>query len=323
MDLGPQIPFTPNTRSPEPAFEILHPDGAGLRLFSAKVEQLFSGCQWAEGPVWFADQRSLIWSDIPMNRMLRWDETTGQVGVFRSPSNHSNGLARDAAGRLLACEHLTRRVTRTAYDGRINVLTDSFDGRPLNSPNDITTDAEGNVWFTDPPFGIGGDWEGESAAAQLPHGVYRVDAVTGRTEMMIDDLQGSNGLAFSPDHRVLYVIESRAKPHRLIWAWDHAAGKLSNRRRVVNADGPGALDGMAIDATGNLWCGFGSNGEPDADAAALDGVRVYAPDGRALAHIHLPERCANLCFGGAKMNRLFMASTHSLYALYVNVRGAK
>ncbi|MBV8503530.1 MAG: SMP-30/gluconolactonase/LRE family protein [Paucibacter sp.] len=322
MELGPTIPFAPNSRSPEPAFEILHADGAALRLFSAKVEQLFSGAQWAEGPVWFGDQRSLIWSDIPMNRMLRWDEATGHVGVFRSPSNNSNGLARDRSGRLLACEHLTRRVTRTEYDGSITVLADSFDGKPLNSPNDITTDAAGNVWFTDPPFGIHGDWEGAPATPQLPHGVYRVDAASGRVEMVIDDLQGSNGLAFSPDGRVLYVIESRATPHRLIWAWDHEAGRLSNRRRVVDAGGPGALDGMAVDVRGNLWCGFGSNGEAGVDAAALDGVRIYAPDGRAIAHIHLPERCANLCFGGTRMNRVFMASTHSLYALYVNVRGA-
>jgi gluconolactonase len=323
MELGPVIPFAPNARSPEPAFEILHPDGAALRLFSAKVEQLFSGCQWAEGPVWFADQRCLIWSDIPMNRMLRWDEASGRVGVFRAPSNHSNGLARDHAGRLLACEHLTRRITRTEYDGRITVLADGFDGKPLNSPNDITTDAAGNVWFSDPPFGIAGDWEGAPAAPELPHGVYRVDAATGKLEMMIDDLQGSNGLAFSPDGTVLYVIESRARPHRKIWAWDHREGRLSNRRLAVDADGYGALDGMAVDERGNLWCGFGTGGEPGADAAALDGVRVYAPDGRAIAHLHLPERCANLCFGGAKMNRLFMASTHSLYALHVNVRGAR
>jgi gluconolactonase len=319
MELGPQIPFATGSRSPDPAFQILDPRGAELRLYSAKIEQLFTGCQWAEGPVWFADQRSLIWSDIPMNRMLRWDETTGRVGVFRSPSHHSNGLARDAQGRLLTCEHLTRRVTRTEYDGRITVLADGFDGKRLNSPNDITTDRAGNVWFTDPAFGIGGWWEGEPAQAELPHGVYRVDAATGKLEMMIEDLQGSNGLAFSPDGKVLYVIESRAKPHRLIWAWDCDGGQLSNRRLVVDAQGAGALDGMAVDEHGNLWCGFGS-GSPEW-IEGLDGVRVFAPDGTPLAHIHLPERCANLCFGGARNNRLFMASTHSLYALYVNVRG--
>ncbi|MBV8604845.1 MAG: SMP-30/gluconolactonase/LRE family protein [Pelomonas sp.] len=323
MNLGPRIPFTPNARLPDPAFEVLDARGAALRLFSACVEQLHTGCQWSEGPVWFGDGRFLLWSDIPNDRILRWDDCSGQIAEFRRPSNNANGLARDVQGRLLACEHLTRRVTRTEHDGRITVLADGFDGKPLNSPNDITCcRADGSVWFTDPPFGISGDWEGAPAAPELPHGVYRIDAASGRVEMMLDALQGSNGLAFSPDERTLYVIESRARPHRLIWAWDHAAGKLTNQRLVVDAGGPGALDGMAVDVQGNLWCGFGSNGTPGADAAALDGVRVYAPDGRPLAHVHLPERCANLCFGGAKHNRLFMASSHSLYGLHVNVRGA-
>jgi len=322
MHLGPRIPFTPNARLPDAAFELLDPRGAALRLFSACVEQLFTGCQWSEGPVWFGDGRFLLWSDIPNNRILRWDDCSGQVSEFRRPSNNANGLARDTQGRLLACEHLTRRVTRTEYDGRITVLADGFDGKPLNSPNDITCHADGSVWFTDPPFGIGGDWEGAPATPELPHGVYRVDAASGRVAMVIDELQGSNGLAFSPDGRTLYVIESRARPHRLIWAWDHDAGRLSNKRLAVDADGHGALDGMAVDQQGHLWCGFGGNGEPGADAAVLDGVRVYAPDGRPLAHIHLPERCANLCFGGPKNNRLFMASSHSLYALHVNARGA-
>ncbi|HEY4082114.1 MAG TPA: SMP-30/gluconolactonase/LRE family protein [Burkholderiaceae bacterium] len=322
MDLGPRIPFTPSSRLPDAAFEILDPQGAALRLFSASVQQLYTGCQWGEGPVWFGDGRFLLWSDIPNNRILRWDDCSGQVSTFRAPSDNSNGLARDRQGRLLACEHLTRRVTRTEYDGSITVLADGFDGKPLNSPNDITTHSDGSVWFTDPPFGIATDWEGDAASPELPHGVYRIGSNSGKLEMVLDDLQGSNGLAFSPDERVLYVIESRARPHRLIWAYDHAEGKLSNKRLAVDAAGPGALDGMAVDAQGNLWCGFGSNGEPGANAEQLDGVRVYSSAGKPLAHIHLPERCANLCFGGAKNNRLFMASSHSLYALYVNVRGA-
>ncbi len=322
MNTGPRIAFTPNSRLPDAAFELLDPRGASLRLFSACVEQLHTGCQWSEGPVWFGDGRFLLWSDIPNDRILRWDDCTGRVSEFRKPSNNSNGLARDRRGRLLACEHLTRRVTRTEYDGRITVLADGFDGKPLNSPNDITTHSDGSVWFTDPAFGISGDWEGAPAEAELPHGVYRIDGTSGKLQMLIDDLQGSNGLAFSPDERTLYVIESRALPHRLIWAYDHAAGKLSNKRLLIDAEGPGAFDGMAVDVQGNLWCGFGAGSEPGADAAALDGVRVYDRDGRALAHIHLPERCANVCFGGAKNNRLFMASSHSLYALYVNVRGA-
>ncbi|WP_310462495.1 SMP-30/gluconolactonase/LRE family protein [Sphaerotilus sp.] len=311
-------------RYPDPAVEVLHPEFLKLRLFNASVERLATGLRWAEGPVWFGDGRYLLVSDIPNDRILRWDDTSGALSVFRQPSNNANGHARDGQGRLVSCEHLTRRVTRTEHDGRVTVLADRFDGARLNSPNDITLcRRDGAVWFTDPSFGIGGHWEGEPAEAERPHGVYRIDAATGRLDCPLDDLDGPNGLAFSPDESVLYVIESRAAPHRLIWAYDHAGdGTLSNKRLHVDADGPGALDGMACDVAGNLWCGFGSNGTPGADPAALDGVRVYNPAGQPIGHIHLPERCANVCFGGAKGNRLFMAASHSVYALYVNTTGA-
>ena len=311
-------------RYPDPAIEVLHPDFLKLRLYSASVERLATGLRWAEGPVWFGDGRYLLVSDIPNDRILRWDDCSGAVSVFRQPSNNANGHARDAQGRLVTCEHLTRRVTRTEHDGRVTVLADRFEGARLNSPNDITLCRRDDaVWFTDPSFGIGGHWEGEPAEQECPHGVYRIDALTGGLTCPIDDLDGPNGLAFSPDESVLYVIESRATPHRLIWAYDHAAdGTLSNKRLHVDADGPGALDGMACDVAGNLWCGFGSNGAPGADPAALDGVRVYSPSGQPIGHIHLPERCANVCFGGAKGNRLFMAASHSVYALYVNTTGA-
>jgi gluconolactonase len=310
-------------RYPDPAVEVLHPDFLKLRLFNASVERLATGLRWAEGPVWFGDGRYLLVSDIPNDRILRWDDCSGAVSVFRQPSNNANGHARDAQGRLVSCEHLTRRITRTEHDGRVTVLADRFDGARLNSPNDITLcRRDGAVWFTDPSFGIGGHWEGEPAEAERPHGVYRIDAATGRLDCPLDDLDGPNGLAFSPDESVLYVIESRAAPHRLIWAYDHAAdGTLSNKRLHVNADGSGALDGMACDVAGNLWCGFGSNGVPGADPAALDGVRVYNPAGQPIGHIHLPERCANVCFGGTKGNRLFMAASHSVYALHVNTMG--
>lgn len=322
MNEGPRIPFAPSARMPEPRVELLDPRGAALRLFSATVEQLASGCHWAEGPVWFGDGRFLLFSDIPNDRILRWDDCTGSVGVFRAPSNHANGLARDRQGRLLACEHGARRVTRTEHDGRITVLADRHDGRPLNSPNDIVCASDGAVWFTDPPFGIGGWWEGSPSTPELPHGVYRIDPHTGVAAMVLDDLAGSNGLAFSPDESVLYVVESRAAPHRLIWAWDVDGATLSNKRLYVSAEGPGAYDGIAVDEQGNVWCGLGSSGAPGVDPQGLDGVRVYDPAGRPLLHVHLPERCANLCFGGPKRNRLFMAASHSLYALHVNVRGA-
>lgn len=318
--------FEPNLRLPDPCIEVLDERFLPLRLLSGTVEQLARGFYWAEGPVWFGDGRFLLFSDIPNNRILRWDDTSGALSEFRKPSNHANGLARDAQGRLLACEHLTRRVTRTDYDGTITVLADQYKGKRLNSPNDIVCQQQGPhkgaIWFTDPPFGIMGWWEGEPATPELPHGVYRIDPVDSSLACALDDLQGSNGLAFSPDETILYVVESRASPHRKIWAYDVDGAKLKNKRLYVDAGGPGAYDGIAVDVLGNVWCGFGSSGAPGADAAKLDGVMVYDRDGRPLAHIHLPERCANLCFGGPRRNRLFMAASHSLYALHVNTRGA-
>ena len=320
---APPVPFTPNSRYPDPAVQTLHPDFTALRLYSASVEQLASGCRWAEGPQWFADHRCLLWSDIPNNRILRWDDATGVVTPFRAPSNHANGLARDGQGRLLACEHGTRRVTRTEPDGSLTVLADRFDGARLNSPNDIVCQRNGDLWFTDPSFGLHGWWEGAPAAQERPHGVYRIDGASGRIDCLIDDLAAPNGLAFSPDESVLYVVESRAVPSRTIWAWDLAAdGALLNKRLHIDADGAGALDGIAVDALGNIWCGFGSDGRAGAPSDGLDGVRVFNRDGRPIGHVHLPERCANLCFGGLHRNRLFMAASHSLYALYVNVQGA-
>ena len=320
---GPVFAFEPSHRYPDPRIEVLHPSFAKYRIFSSTVEMLGSGMRWAEGPVWFGDGRYLLVSDIPNNRILRYDEATGGWGVFRSPSNMANGLARDAQGRLLTCEHGGRRITRTEYDGTITVLADRFEGKRLNSPNDIVCQANGAIWFTDPPFGIGGHWEGEKAEPELPHAVYRIDPASGRLQQVLTDLAGPNGLAFSPDGHVLYIVESRAQPHRKVWAYDvDAAGALSGKRLVIDAQGPGALDGIAVDEDGNLWCGWGSNGSPDAQPELLDGVRVFNPQGLAIGHIHLPERCANLCFGGAGRNRLFMAASHSLYALYVEARGA-
>lgn len=318
---GPRIPFQAASRLPDVAFEILAPEGRELRLFSACVEQLATGLQWAEGPVWFGDGRYLLWSDIPNDRILRWDDCSGAVSVFRQPSGNANGHARDAQGRLVSCEHLGRRITRTELDGRITVLADRYDGKPLNSPNDITCGPDGSIWFTDPEFGISGDWEGAPAPREQPHGVYRIDAQTGELQRVLDDLAGPNGLAFTPDGLRLLVVESRAQPHRLIWSYAVDGARLSDKRLLIDAQGPGAFDGIALDTQGRIWCGFGGGGQPGVDPALLDGVRVYSPDGQPLAHIHLPERCANLCFGGAKHNRLFMASSHSLYALYVNARG--
>jgi gluconolactonase len=321
--LAQNFEFQPNQRYPDASVQILDPSFTRYRIFSSTVEQLGSGMRWAEGPVWFGDGRYLLLSDIPNNRIMRYDEATGHWGVFRNPSNFANGLARDRQGRLLACEHLGRRVTRTEYDGSITVLADSYDGKRLNSPNDILCQSNGAIWFTDPPFGIGGHWEGDKATPEQPHGLYRIDPASGKLQRVADDLAGPNGLCFSPDEKKLYVVEGRATPSRKVWAYDVGTdGRLGNKRVHIDANGPGALDGIRCDEDGNLWCGWGSNGSPTAAAADLDGVMVFNPQGKAIGHIRLPERCANLCFGGAKRNRLFMASSHSLYALYVETRGA-
>ncbi|ARP80601.1 gluconolactonase [Bordetella genomosp. 8] len=310
--------WEPTQRYPDPAVRSLTPAFHALHLPLAAVERIATGSRWAEGPVWFGDGRYLLWSDIPNDRIMRWDEATGQVGVFRGPSNNANGNTRDRQGRLITCEHGGRRVTRTEYDGRITVLADSYAGKRLNSPNDVVVKSDGSIWFTDPPFGIVGYYQGEKAEQELPANVYRLDPDSGRLDVVADDVNGPNGLAFSPDETRLYVIESRARP-RTIRVFDVAAGGagqalLSNSRVLVDA-GPGTPDGFRVDIHGNLWCGWGM-GTPE-----LDGVRVFTPEGEAIGHIELPERCANLCFGGKHRNRLFMASCTSIYSLYVNTQG--
>ncbi|MFN3674439.1 MAG: SMP-30/gluconolactonase/LRE family protein [Sphingomonas pseudosanguinis] len=313
MTAAVAFPWTPSLRVPDPAVRVLDPRFARYRLPHARLERLGGGTRWAEGPVWFGDGRYLLLTDLPEDRILRWDEATGTLSTFRQPAGKANGLTRDRQGRLIACEHGGRRVTRTEYDGRITVLADQYGGQPLNSPNDVVVAADDGVWFTDPPFGLASDYMGRRGAAALPANVYRLDA-SGRLTCVAEGLEGPNGLAFSPDGATLYLVESRAHPARIV-AYDVGAdATLFNRRLLVDA-GAGRPDGLRIDADGNLWCGWGG-GE------GLDGVRIFAPDGTAVGHIDLPERCANLCFGGAHSNRLFMAATGSLYALYVNTRGA-
>ena len=304
-------------RYPDPAVEGLDPSFAKYRIFSAAVERLATGMRWGEGPVWFGDGRYLLWSDIPNNRILKWEEETGQVSAFRKPSNYANGNTRDRQGRLVTCEHGGRRVTRTEYDGSIKVILDRYDGKPLNSPNDVVVKSDGSIWFTDPPFGILGNYEGSQATPELPQNVYRVDAASGRASVVAGDLRGPNGLCFSPDETKLYLVESRATPNRLIRVYDVVDGgkRLANDRVFVDA-GPGTPDGFRCDVDGNLWCAWGM-GSPE-----LDGVVVFSPESQLIGRIRLPERCANLCFGGAKRNRLFMAASRSLYSLYVNTQGA-
>jgi gluconolactonase len=289
---------------------------ARYRVGLASLERLWAGSRWAEGPVWFGDLRVLIWSDIPNNRMLKWDEETGQVSVFRRPSNYANGNCRDRQGRLVTAEHGGgRRITRTEYDGTLTVLADRYDGKPFNSPNDVVAKSDDSTWFTDPPFGIAGHYEGHKAEAELPHAVYRIEGATGEVARVADDIQGPNGLCFSPDESTLYVVESRTVPRR-IRAYDVVdGGRRLTRSRVLLDCGAMLADGMRCDRDGNLWIGMGG-GEGN------DGVAVYTADGTPIGKIHTPERVANLCFGGAKRNRLFMAGTSSLYALYTEAQGA-
>ena len=306
--------WQPSERYPDPAVEILDPAILKYRIFSAAVERLATGCRWSEGPVWFGDGRFVLWSDIPNDRILKWEEETGAVSIFRKPSNFANGHTRDRQGRLIGCEHGGRRVVRTEYDGSITVLMDSFQGRRLNSPNDVVVKSDGSIWFTDPAFGIMGTYEGHPAPAQLPLNVYRIDGASGEATAVAVDLRAPNGLAFSPDEKILYVVESRATPNRVILAFDvvDAGRALANKRVFIDA-GPGTPDGFRVDVDGNLWC-MGS--------AELDGVMVFSPAGKPIGRIALPERCANVCFGGRNRDRLFMAASKSLYAIYVNTRGA-
>ena len=313
---GDSLPaWTPASRYPDEAVQSLAPAFDRLRLSSAAVERLATGFRWSEGPVWFGDFRSLLWSDVPGNRILRWDEETGKVSIFRQPSNHANGLTRDRQGRLIACEHLSRRVTRTEYDGSITVLADRHEGKRLNSPNDVVVHSDGSVWFTDPPFGLRGDYEGEPADQELPTHLYRLDPANGGLAVMADDVDGPNGLAFSADEKRLYVVESLTRPRNLVVYDVLDNGRRLGPRKLLRDCGQGAPDGLRVDIHGNLWCGWGTTDH------SLDGVLILDPGGEAIGQIALPERCANLCFGGPRRNRLFMAASQSLYSLYVNTRG--
>ena len=305
--------WQPAQRYPDPAIVVLDPSFERYRLALAKVERIAHGMRWAEGPVWLGDSRTLVWSDVPGNCMYRWDEESGAVGVFRKPSNNANGNTRDRQGRIVTCEHLSRRVTRTEPDGRITVLADTYQGKRFNSPNDVVVKSDGSIWFTDPVFGIGGYYEGEKDTPQLPFNVYRIDA-KGSITVAAKGINQPNGLAFSPDESLLYVVESRAVPRKIL-AYDVIGGRKLAKRRVAIDAGPGTPDGLRCDIDGNLWCGWGMG------QAGQDGVHVFNPAGKLIGRIDLPERCANLTFGGVHRNRLFMAASTSVYSLFVNTQG--
>jgi gluconolactonase len=266
--------------------------------------------------VWFGDGRYLLWSDIPNNRIMRWLEETGEVSVFRSPSHYSNGHTRDKQGRLVTCEHDSRRVTRTEYDGGITVLMDRFHDKPLNAPNDVVVKSDGSIWFTDPGYGIMFNYEGHKAPLELPAVVYRLDPTTREATVVVEGMSKPNGLCFSPDESLLYVVDSGSTP-RVIRVYDVVGGtRLANGRLFVDMS-PGTSDGIRCDVDGNLWAAAGNGGD------GFDGVHIFAPNGDRIGQILLPEKCANICFGGAKRNRLFMAASQSIYAVYVETQGAQ
>jgi gluconolactonase len=308
--------WEPSGRYPDPAIKVIDPSFAKYRILTAKVERLATGMRWAEGPAWFGDGRYLLWSDIPNNRIMRWDEETGAVSIFRKPSNYGNGNTRDRQGHLITCEHDTRRVTRTEYDGTITVIADSFEGKPLNSPNDIVCKSDGSIWFSDPPFGVLSYYEGHKAEPELPANVYRWDPQTRKLSVVAGDINRPNGLAFSPDESRLYIIEAGTTP-RIIRVYDVVENgtKIANMRPLITAENGGTPDGMRVDTDGNLWCGWGMGAE------GLDGVAIFNPNGKLIGRIDLPERAANLCFGGKNRNRLFMAASTSVYSLFVNTQG--
>ena len=305
-------------RYPDPDVVVLDKRWRGS-IGSTPIQRLYTGTLWAEGPAWSAQGRYLLWSDIPNNRQMRWLEEDGHVGVFRDPSGYSNGNTFDFEGRQLSCQHGHRRVVRYEHNGAVTVIADKWQGKPLNSPNDIVVDPEGAIWFTDPSYGIRGNYEGFQAAQELKEVVYRVDPKTGKMEIATDELATPNGLCFSPDYKRLYITDSSEA--RDIKVCDVVDGRtLRNVRRFTSMEmpgkGSGIADGIRADIDGNIWAGAGWAGP------GYDGVHVFAPTGERIGMILLPEICANVCFGGTRRNRLFMAASQSLYAVYVETRGA-
>jgi gluconolactonase len=282
---------------------------------TARVEKLYEGSRWAEGPAYFAAGRYLVWSDIPNDRMLRWDETTGTVGVFRAPAGYTNGHTVDREGRLVSCEHGARRVTRTEHDGSITVIADRFEGKRLNSPNDVVVASDGSVWFTDPTYGIDSDYEGYRVESEIgASNVYRVDPQTGACAVAADDFVRPNGLAFSPDERRLYVSDT-GMTHvpdgpRHIRAFDVGPGGALSGGEIFATCTEGMFDGFRFDEEGRLWVGAG------------DGVHCYDGDGTLLGKVRVPETVANVAFGGPRRNRLFICATTSLYAVLLPFAGA-
>jgi gluconolactonase len=312
-------------RYPDPDVVVLDKRFAKYRLGNTPIRRLHTGMLWAEGPAWNGAGRYLVWSDIPNDLQMRWLEDDGHVSVLRNPAGNSNGNTFDWQGRQISCEHGNRRMVRYEQTGALTVLADKFQGKPLNAPNDVVVDANGAIWFTDPGYGSLLNYEGHKGELQLKEAVYRIDPHGGRVDLVTDEIFKPNGLCFSPDYKRLYIADTGSTHYpdapKNIKVWDVADGRaLRNGRQFVSMElpgvGTGLSDGIRADVDGNVWSSAGWVG------AGYDGVHVFAPDGQRIGQILLPEICANVCFGGPKRNRLFMAASQSLYAVYVETQGA-
>jgi gluconolactonase len=286
---------------------------AGLVLDNAPLETLAEGFRWVEGPVWMGDAGCLLFQDLPRNRTLRWIEDAG-VSVYRAPSFYANGQARDLQGRLISCSHLDRCLYRTELDGTLTRLVDRHAGKRLNAPNDVAVRSDGVIWFTDPLYGISNDYEGARQPSEQPPAVYAFDPATNEINAKASDFAGPNGLAFSPDERVLYVSEtgdqSRPEPDQFIRRFYVTPGGELSGGETFHKVSPGYCDGLKVDDAGRIW------------ASAADGVHCLSQEGELLGKILVPQRVANLCFGGPAGNRMFIAASTALYAIFLNCRGA-
>ncbi|HEX2216847.1 MAG TPA: SMP-30/gluconolactonase/LRE family protein [Xanthobacteraceae bacterium] len=293
------------------AYEVLDERFRACFNRTAQVEKLSSGARWTEGPAYFPAGRYLVWSDIPNDRMLRYDECDGSVSVFRQPCGYANGHTVDREGRLVSCEHGGRRVSRTEHDGRITVIADRYDGKRLNSPNDVVVKSDGSIWFTDPPFGILSDYEGHKAESELGKNfVFRVDSKSGAIAPVADDFVRPNGLAFSVDETKLYIVDSHPSQRNMRVYDVTDDGKLANGKVFATCTA-GRFDGFRLDDAGRIW------------TSTDEGVHCYDPDGTLIGKILVSEILSNVVFGGPKRNRLFITATTSLYAVMLTVNGAK